>query len=254
MDLKEQIKSKAKTFLEKNENNISLKDFHDNTKNIILNTLYKYFILTPNDKKEINLNEIPKIMIGNNEFKFSEESMQILNDFCFKYFDNILNIYQKNLEEFLNKYSKTLSQEIRIEKIELNSKNDNLLSETLLDTEYESVLKNELIQKLEKKARFTVLSNAFIYIIEPIILTIGDYFSLLYQKLMKKEKFIDCVRNLIKDCFSNIEKKINDYISILKSKKEKENIENENKGAAPSHNIEIGSDVNKGVDDLINDL
>ena len=254
MDLKEQIKSKAKTFLEKNENNISLKDFHDNTKNIILNTLYKYFILTPNDKKEINLNEIPKIMIGNNEFKFSEESMQILNDFCFKYFDNILNIYQKNLEEFLNKYSKTLSQEIRIEKIELNSKNDNLLSETLLDTEYESVLKNELIQKLEKKARFTVLSNAFIYIIEPIILTIGDYFSLLYQKLMKKEKFIDCVRNLIKDCFSNIEKKINDYISILKTKKEKENIENENKGAAPSQNIEIGSDVNKGVNDLINDL
>ena len=254
IDLKEQIINKAKAFLKENENNINLKDYHDNIKNIILNTLYKYFILTPNDKKEIKLNEIPKIMIGNNEFKFSEESMQILNDFCFRYFDNILNIYQKNLEEFLNKYSKNLSQEIRLEKLELNSKNENLLSETLLDTEYESVLKNELIQKLEKKAKFTVLSNAFIYIIEPIILKIGEYFKGLYQGLMKKEKFINCVRDLIKDCFSNIENKIQNYKLQLKAKKEKENLENENKEAAPSQTNEISSDVKEGVDELMKDL
>lgn len=254
IDLKEQIISKAKAFLKENENNINLKDFHDNIKNIILNTLYKYFILTPNDKKEIKLNEIPKIMIRNNEFKFSDESMQILNDFCFRYFDNILNIYQKNLEEFLNKYSKNLSQEIRLEKLELNSKNENLLSETLLDTEYESVLKNELIQKLEKKAKFTVLSNAFIYIIEPIILKIGEYFKALYHGFLKKEKFINCVRNLIKDCFSNIENKIQNYKLQLKAKKEKENLENENKEAAPSQTNEISPDVKEGVDELMKDV
>ena len=252
IDLKEQINSKAKAYLEKNENNISLKDFHDSTKNIILNTLYNYCILTSNGNKEIKLDEIPKIMFGNKEFKFSEDSMQILNDFCFKYFDNILNIYQKNLEEFLNKYSKELSLEIKMEKLELNS--ENLLSEKILDIEYESVLKNELIQKLEKNAKFAVLSNAYIYIIEPIIIKVGEYFSLLYHELMKRDKFINCVRNLIKDSFSDIENKIQNYNLQLKAKKEKENMENENKGAAPSQTSDIDSDVKAGVDELLNDL
>ena len=258
LELKDKINSEVKIYLEKKGENISLRDFHDNTRNIILNTLYKYFILTPDNGKEIKIEEIPKIIIENKEFSFSEESMKILNEFCFNYFDKILKIYLKNLDEFLNKYSEKLAQEIRIAKLELNSKNENLLSESLLDSEYESVLKNDLIQKMQKKAQFAVLSNSFIYIIEPLIEKIGEYFNNLYQQLMKHENFINCVRTAIKDSFSEIENKIKNYNELLKAKKEKEkekeDLENENKGAAPSQNAQNSSALMNDVNDLINDI
>ena len=248
------INSEVKIYMEKKGENISLKDFHDSTKNIILNTLYKYFILTPDNGKEIKIDENPKIIIENKEFSFSEESMKILNEFCFNYFDKILKIYLKNLDEFLNKYSGKLAQEIRIAKLELNSKNENLLSESLLDSEYESVLKNDLIQKMQKKAQFAVLTNSFIYIIEPLIEKIGEYFNNLYEQLTKHEKFINCVRTAIKDSFSEIENKIKNYIELLKAKKEKEDLENENKEAAPSQNDQNSSALMNDVNDLINDI
>ena len=254
LELKNKINSEVKIYMEKKGENISLRDFHDSTKNIILNTLYKYFILTPDNGKEIKIDEIPKIMIENKEFSFSEESMKILNDFCFNYFDKILKIYLKNLDEFLNKYSGKLAQEIRIAKLELNSKNENLLSESLLDSEYESVLKNDLIQKMQKKAQFAVLTNSFIYIIEPLIEQIGEYFNNLYELLMKHEKFINCITTAIKDSFSEIENKIKNYNELLKAKKEKEDLENENKGAAPSQNEQNSSAVINDVNDLINDI
>jgi len=254
--LKDKINYEVKVYMEKKGENINLRDFHDNTKNIILNTLYKYFILTPDNEKEIKIDEIPKITIGNKEFSFSEESMNILNEFCFNYFDKILKIYLKNLDEFLNKYSEKLAQEIRIAKLELNSKNENLLSESLLDSEYESVLKNDLIQKLQKKAQFTVLSNSFIFIIEPLIEKIGEYFNSLYQQLMTHENFINSARTAIQDSFSEIENKIKNYNELLKAKKEKEkgDLENENKGAAPSQTAQNSSALMNDVNDLINDI
>ena len=254
-ELKSRINSKVKKYFEEKGENILLIDFYNNTKCIILNTLYKYFVLTPDGDKDFKLDEIQPITYEDKTFSFSSESMNILNEFCLNYFGNILKIYQTNLEEFLSKYSKELSYEIRIAQIEFNLKHNNLLKESLPETSYENIFKKELTDKMQQKAQLAALKNSFNFIIEPLVEKIGEYFIVLYHGLMKHEKFINSVRNEIKDSFSDIENKIKEYNGLLKEKKEKKKAEiiDENKGAAPNQSYNNNDSVNDDVNNLIQD-
>lgn len=253
-ELKAKINTKVKSYFEEKGENITLKDFYNYIKCLILNTLYKYFILTPDDKKEFKLDEVQPIIYGNKQFSFSEESMDLLNKFCLNYFQKILKIYQSNLEEFLLRYSKELSQEIKITQLEFIIKNNNLLDDALPEINYEVLLKNDLMEKMQSKAQLAALKNSFTFIIEPLIEKIGEYFITLYQRLMKQEKFINNIIEQIKDSFSELEKKIKKYGQLLKEKiekeKEKEELKDENKGAAPNQSVHDNS-VMDDVEDML---
>ena len=254
-ELKEKINSKVKIYFDEKGENITLNDFYNNIKCLILNTLYKYFILTPDDEKEFELDKIQPIIYGNKQFSFSEESMDILNKFCLNYFEKILNIYQSNLEEFLLRYSKELSQEIKIAQFEFIFNNKILSDDKLPEVNYEVLLKKDLMEKMKPKAQLAALKNSFNFIIEPLIEKIGEYFISLYQRLMKQEKFISNIIEQIKDSFSELEDKVKKYGELLqeKIKKEKEELSNENKGAAPNQSVNDDS-VMKDVDNLIKDI
>ena len=108
---------------------------------------------------------------------------------------------------------------------------------------------------MKPKAQLAALKNSFNFIIEPLIEKIGEYFISLYQRLMKQEKFISNIIEQIKDSFSVLEDKVKKYGELLqeKIKKEKEELNNENKGAAPNQSVNDDS-VMKDVDNLIKDI
>ena len=179
------------------------------------NTVYKYFILTPNS--DINFEENLKIKCGDTEFTFTLQSLGILDEFVIDYFKEIIRIYQNNLEEFLTKHSKILSNDISIFQLQFNSKNNNLLTKSLTNIEMDSIFKNELREKLGKKAEIAALKNSFQFIIGPLIESINNYFIELYNQGMDRKKFIEFAINTIKVSFDEIGKKLNNIINHWKN-------------------------------------
>ena len=103
-----------------------IEDLYKQTKNIILNVLYKYFVLSP----EVQIERIdePKIKFMDTDFSFSDSSIFILDEFIINYFKGCLISYEKNLNEFLSKYTKELSNEIMIFQLQYSQKSEGLFS------------------------------------------------------------------------------------------------------------------------------
>lgn len=118
----------------------------------------------------------------------------------------------------------------------------------------EKILQKELKEKLIKTAELAALKNSFIFIIEPLIEKIGEYFIEIYRQGMKKQKFIDYTRDSVKVSFDEIEEKIKEYNELIKENEdEKEDEKEKDNEAAPlknendAHNVE--NDVNEMFDD-----
>lgn len=92
----------------------------------------------------------------------------------------------------------------------------------------EPILKNQLSEKLKKTAELAALKNSFIFIIEPLIEKIGEYFIEIYKQGIKQQKFIDYTRDSVKVSFDEIEEKIKEYNELIKK-----NEEDKNNDAAP---------------------
>lgn len=111
-ELKNKLKKEIKNYIEKMDENTEIKELYDETKNIILNVLYKYFVLTP--EKDIDIKKIPEIKCGDSIFTFTEKSIDILDNFIIDYFKEILDIYKKNLDEFISEHSLKLADSIAL--------------------------------------------------------------------------------------------------------------------------------------------
>ena len=216
-ELKGKLDKEIKSYNEKMDENTEIEVFYKETKNIILNVLYKYFVLTP--EGDINLKEIPKIKRGDIEFSFTEESIIILDNFVIDYFQEILGSYQKNLDDFLTGKSHKLADSISVFQMQFNQQNFNLLNDNLTNIDYEPIIKKELNDKISKTAKLAALKNAFQFIIEPLIEKIGEYFIELYKQGMNQKKFTEFVTESIKSSFDEIEKKIKEYNEFLEEKK-----------------------------------
>ena len=204
------------------DENTKIVDLYKEMKNVILHVLYKYFFLTPNN--DINFEETPQIKCEDIEFSFSQQSLDILDDFIIEYFREVLCIYQNNLENFLTKYSKELANDISLYQIQFNTKHNHLLDNIFNTIELDLILRNELKEKLNKKAELAALKNSFQFIVEPLIEKIGAYFTELYNQGMNQKKFIEYATDTIKVSFDEIENKIKKYNEDLKEKKKKKNI------------------------------
>ena len=252
--LKSQINKEVKNFIEKMDENIEFLAIKEKTKTIILNVFYRYFVLTPDDK--IKFDEKGVIKCGDVEFSFSEKSMEYLDSFIVDYFQEILNCYENNLMNFLSKYSKELANDISIFTVQFNSKNEGLLNDFPTNIEMDVILKKELKEKLIKKAELAALKNAFIFIVEPLINKIGEYFIEIYKQGITQKKFIEYARDSVKVSFNEIEEKIKKYNEKEKEKEKenKKNLENNN-DAAPlkSESVSSISAVTKDVNDMFDD-
>ena len=251
-ELKLKINSQAKNYIENMDENSDILDLKEKTKTIVLNVLYKYFVMTPDD--DIKFDKEAEIKCGDVKFTFSEDSIEILDSFILDYFQETLNIYEKNLIKFLTKYSQDLAKDIGLFTVQFNIQNENLLTDFSTNIEMEKILQKELKEKLIKTAELAALKNSFIFIIEPLIEKIGEYFIEIYRQGMKKQKFIDYTRDSVKVSFDEIEEKIKEYNELIKENEdEKEDEKEKDNEAAPikkendDHNVE--NDVNEMFDD-----
>ena len=251
-ELKLKINSQAKNYIENMDENSDILDLKEKTKTIVLNVLYKYFVMTPDD--DIKFDKEAEIKCGDVKFTFSEDSIEILDSFILDYFQETLNIYEKNLIKFLTKYSQDLAKDIGLFTVQFNIQNENLLTDFSTNIEMEKILQKELKEKLIKTAEWAALKNSFIFIIEPLIEKIGEYFIEIYRQGMKKQKFIDYTRDSVKVSFDEIEEKIKEYNELIKENEdEKEDEKEKDNEAAPlknendAHNVE--NDVNEMFDD-----
>ena len=246
-ELKKKIDIEIKKYIEKMDENTKIVDLYKEMKNVILNVLYKYFLLNFNN--DINFEETPQIKCGDIEFSFSQQSLDILDDFIIEYFKEVLCIYQNNLENFLTKYSKKLANDISIYQIQFNTKNNSLLDNIFNNIDLELILRNELKEKLNKKAELAALKNSFQFIVEPLIEKIGEYFTELYKQGMNQKKFIEYATGIIKVSFDEIEKKIKEYNEGLKEKKEKEENKDNKESAPISLKLSTPSEVRQLFED-----
>ena len=245
-EIKEEINGQVINFIEKIDKEAEIMDFQDKIKNIILNVLYRYFVLTPDNK--IIFDKETKIKCGEVEFTFSDQSLVYLDNFILDYFRETLEIYKNKLDEYINKYSKELSNEITLFTAQFNNQNNILIKPKKTEVELNIIFKEDIQKKLEKTSRLAALKNSFIFIIEPLINKIGEYFLELYKKGIGQKKFTEFSRDSVKASFEEIEKKIKEYNESLKEKENKDE-ENDKKEAAPTNLDDItksvASEVNK---------
>ena len=251
-ELKLKIKNEANSYIENMDEKSNIMDLKEKTKTIILNVLYKYFVMTPDD--DIKFDKQVKIECGDVKFSFSENSLELLDSFILDYFGEILKVYEKNLIKFLSKYSNDLAKDIGLFTVQFNIKNENILTDFSTNIEMDKILQNELKEKLLKTAELAALKNSFIFIIEPLIEKIGEYFIEIYRQGMKQKKFIDYTRDSVKVSFDEIEDKIKEYNEFIKEKEEEEKEKN-NDDAAPlkNENDAQSSDLTKDVNDMFDD-
>ena len=256
-EVKDKINSQVKNYLEKIDENIEIKELKEKILNFILNVLYEYLFLTPdNNNDNIKFEEEKKIKFGEIEFSFSELSLAYINNFILDYFNEILKIYQYHLDKYIEKYSKELSNEISLFTAEFSSLNNILLNNKYTKAELNIMYKKEIQEKLDKPSRLAALKNSLIFIIEPFINKIGEYFLELYKQGIEQKKFIDFSRDSIKASFEEIEKKIKEYNESLKEKekdKEKEKEKEKEKdisGEAPPKAMETKEIKNSTVSEV----
>ena len=251
-EIKNKINIQVKNFIEKIDKEAEIMDFKDKIKNIILNVIYRYFILESQDENIIISDKEVKIKYGKLEFTFSEQSLIYLDNFILDYFNETLTIYKKNLDYYINKYSQELSNEIyrfteefkNLYNVSLTTKNTKI--------ELNIMFKKEIQEKLEKTSRLAALKNSFIFIIEPLINKIGEYFLEIYKQAFDKKKIIDTSRKSVKVNFEEIEKKIKEYNESLKEKEKKDKEKNLSDAAPPNKNAisqELSSEVRSMFDD-----
>ena len=246
-EIKNKINSQVKNFIEKIGKEAEIMDFKDKVKNIILNVIYRYFILESQDENIIISDKEVKIKYGKLEFTFSEQSLIYLDNFILDYFSETLKIYKKNLDYYINKYSQELSNEIycfteefqNLYKVSLTTKNTKI--------ELNIMFKKEIQQILDKTSRLAALKNSFIFIIEPLINKIGEYFLEIYKQAIDKKIIIETSRKSVKVNFEEIEKKIKEYNESLKEKEKKDKEKDLSDAAPPNEN-----DIKSNVKNLLN--
>ena len=188
------------------------------------------------------------------EFTFSDQSQAYLDNFILDYFQETLKIYKNKLDEYINKYTRELSNEISLFSAQFNNQYNILLKPGNTSVELNIMLKKEILQKLDKTSKLAALKNSFIFIIEPLINKIGEYFLELYRQGLGQKQFIEFSRESVKANFEEIEKKIKEYNESLKGKdsKHKDQEKDASEPAPLDMKNSLTNEVANMFDDAIN--
>lgn len=93
-------------------NNSKIETLHKETNNIITSLFYQYFFLSTNVSVNKRYKRFHRGQLGDLEYSISQNSEIIIQDFSVKYFEEIMKIYEDNIDSLIKIYSKELLSEI----------------------------------------------------------------------------------------------------------------------------------------------
>ena len=227
--IKNEIKNKISKLKEKN----NFEDLYKENENMIRDIFFKYVYQDP-------------------DFKFGEkdqityDSTSKIREFVEGYFKETLNIYDKNLEFNLEKWSNELAKEIKQFQFEF-IKNSDIKFECpwKTDIELKKILKDFIYKNVGEKMQLYCIKNSYRFIASPIIEKFKDFFYNVYIKGLNNKDFISEAKNLTGASFDKIEEKIKSYHQKLAANSEapaKTPLDKENK------------DVSKSTMDYLDDI
>ena len=227
------IKNEIKIKISKMDGKNNFEDLYKENENMIRDIFFKYVYQDP-------------------DFKFGEkdqityDSTSKIREFVEGYFKETLNIYDKNLEFNLEKWSNELAKEIKQFQFEF-IKNSDIKFECpwKTDIELKKILKDFIYKNVGEKMQLYCIKNSYRFIANPIIEKFKDFFYNAYIKGLNNKDFISEAKNLTGASFDKIEEKIKFYNQKLKEKCEppaKTPLDKENK------------DVSKSTMDYLDDI
>ena len=227
------IKNEIKIKISKMDGKNNFEDLYKENENMIRDIFFKYVYQDP-------------------DFKFGEkdqityDSTSKIREFVEGYFKETLNIYDKNLEFNLEKWSNELAKEIKQFQFEF-IKNSDIKFECpwKTDIELKKILKDFIYKNVGEKMQLYCIKNSYRFIASPIIEKFKDFFYNAYIKGLNNKDFISEAKNLTGASFDKIEEKIKFYNQKLKEKCEppaKTPLDKENK------------DVSKSTMDYLDDI
>ena len=197
--LDSKIKNEIKLKISKMNEENNIEDLYKENENMILNLFYKY------------VHQNPDYKFGDSD-SISFESTSKIREFVECYFKETLNIYDKNLEKYLEEWSNELAKEINEFQFQF-IKNTDIIFECpwKTDIELKKILKDFLYNNLAKKMELSCIKNAYRFIASPLIEQFKDFFYNVYLKSLNNKDFISEAKKLTGTSFDKIEEKIKSY-------------------------------------------
>ena len=206
--LNNKIKNEIKTKISKMDEKNNFEDLYKENENMIRDIFFKYVYLDPDfkfgDKDQITFDSTSKI-----------------RDFVESYFKETLNIYDKNLELYLEEWSNELVKEINEFQFQF-IKNSDIKFECpwKTDIELKKILKDFIYKSVGEKMQLYCIKNSYRFIAGPIIEKFRDFFYNVYLRGLNNKDFIKEAKNLTGASFDKIEEKIKSYHQILAANSE----------------------------------
>ena len=206
--LNNKIKNEIKTKISKMDEKNNFEDLYKENENMIRDIFFKYVYQDPDfkfgDKDQITFDSTSKI-----------------REFVESYFKETLNIYDKNLELYLEEWSNELVKEINEFQFQF-IKNSDIKFECpwKTDIELKKILRDYIYKSVGEKMQLYCIKNSYRFIAGPIIEKFRDFFYKVYLKGLNNKDFIREAKNLTGASFDKIEEKIKSYHQKLAANSE----------------------------------
>jgi GTPase SAR1 family protein len=206
--LNNKIKNEIKTKISKMDEKNNFEDLYKENENMIRDIFFKYVYQDPDfkfgDKDQITFDSTSKI-----------------REFVESYFKETLNIYDRNLELYLEKWSNELVKEINEFQFQF-IKNSDIKFECpwKTDIELKKILRDFIYKTVGEKMQLYCIKNSYRFIAGPIIEKFRDFFYSVYLKGLNNKDFIREAKNLTGASFDKIEEKIKSYHQKLAANSE----------------------------------
>lgn len=217
-----------------------------------------FFCLSPDIKvdKKNNYDVIIRSRTGFLTYKFSEGTLNKIQNTVREFLKEFLDIYRKNLDIFVTKYKNELLKEINTFKYNFIM-NNMPKNQKLFKIESEERTEKNLIILFEaklgniaKKVAFKNFFRSFTAFIEKFAIE----FDKLYKKIIESDIFKEKGKQMIKISFDKIEEKIKNYNEEIKKKNEiiQTKLENDEKNEKEESKNNNFSD--KDYEEMLNNM
>ena len=218
-DLKQKINVKIEKLISEIDKNLNITYLRTKLIEIIVEIFNNFFYLT----SEIKINEKEnykatiKTCVGDLYSSISDETLNGIKDFILNYFEDFINLFDKNYEQLVNDYTNKLSKEV------IDFRKDFIIAEKISDI----TDSNELIQDLRSNIKCRIYNsvkkiafkNLFLNAITPIVEQSKILFESLCKEAILKDNLKDEGKKMVRISFDKIEEKIKRYNNKLKNDK-----------------------------------
>ena len=232
--IKEKINIEIEDMISKINEQCNIEDLNLKLTKIFIDIFYYFIFLNPNiEVEEKNgYKATIKTNFGDLDYTISLSSMSNIHSFIKDYFNEILQIYEKNLKNLVEKHKKELLDEVKTFQMDFIVERGKMVKRPNKKT-LENALECDIFNNISKIAQTTALKNFFSYITTPLIENFTLFFKEAYQEGMKRKEFIEKGKAITKISFDKIEEKIKEYNDSKKKEKEEKS---DNDSASPIKN------------------